>query len=101
MKKINLYTYKIENGGFMETPTKIEGIKFIGLNVRLISEGKKLLTNGEKKVRSIKVPSEEVGLWNEIEATPEEIKDSFLVSLDEVNYKELLNIITGEEEVIE
>jgi hypothetical protein len=97
MKKTNIYVYKTEKGGVMKTPLKIEEVEPIEEKVRLIAEHKKLLTNGEKRVRTIEVEKGEEKNWTEVEATTAEIKESFL--LDEtVSYKKLLDIITGEEE---
>jgi hypothetical protein len=97
MKKTNIYVYKTEKGGVMKTPLKIEEVEPTEEKIRLIAEHKKLLTNGEKRVRTIEVERGEEENWIEVEATIAEIKESFL--LDEAaSYKKLLDIITNEEE---
>ena len=61
----------------------------------------KILTNGKVRISSIQVLESEILLWQEVEKTVEEIekeRESHEESKsDEANYKELLDIITGEE----
>jgi hypothetical protein len=97
MKKTNIYVYKTEKGGIMKTPLKIEGVEPTEEKTRLIAEHKKLLTNGEKRVRTIEVERGEEENWIEVEATIAEIKESFLLG-ETASYKKLLDVITGEEE---
>ena len=91
MKIIEVYVYQ-GNNGTITSPIKIPGIESIK-KIRLGADAKKILTNGNEKTRMKEVSEEEVALWYEIDATEEDYRSGLIV--DRVNYKELLDVVTG------
>ena len=87
---INIYQMgetEIKTPGTMSFPK-------IGEKLRLMAEGGKTLTDGLKRTRIVEVSYEEETLWQEVELTEEEKPKP--AEVDNTNYKELLDIITGE-----
>lgn len=64
MTKTVIYKY-LGTNGVIESPVHLEDIYYVRL-IALMADDNKLLTNGEIKVKSIKVPEEEVSNWREI-----------------------------------
>ena len=64
MTKTVIYKY-LGTNGVIESPVHLEDIYYVRL-IALTADDNKLLTNGEIKVKSIKVPEEEVSNWREI-----------------------------------
>ncbi len=64
MTKQIIYKY-LGTNGVIESPVHLEDIYYIRL-VQLTADNKKLLTDGTRKVRSIRVPEAEVDNWKEI-----------------------------------
>ena len=67
MKQQVIYRY-LGTNGVIESPVHLEGIYSVRL-VTLIADKNKVLTNGTQKVKSIKVPEEEVSEWREVYVT--------------------------------
>lgn len=65
MTKQVIYKY-LGTNGVIESPVHLEDIYYIRL-IQLIADPHKLLTDGERKVVSVKVPEDEVDLWTEID----------------------------------
>lgn len=63
MLKDTQYKYLGTNGVII-SPVHLEDIYYIK-QIKLIADDGKYLTNGEKKVKTILVPEEEVELWHE------------------------------------
>ena len=93
----NIYVYQGE-GGIVTSFVKIPKTEYTE-KIRLIADSGKFLTNGERKVRTIEVlPNEKMG-WTEIDATEEDYKNELIARRQQLpNYKEMLDIITGETE---
>lgn len=64
MTKIKMYKYLGRNG-ILTTRIQLDGINFIPM-VELIAGEGKVLTNGEKKVKTIIIEEEEISQWREI-----------------------------------
>ena len=67
MKQQVIYRY-LGTNGVIESPVHLEGIYSVRL-VTLIADKNKVLTDGTKKVKSIKVPEEEASEWREVYIT--------------------------------
>jgi hypothetical protein len=65
MNKEIIYRY-LGTNGIIESPVHLEDTYYVRLCRLTASEGH-TLTNGEKTLRSVKVPEEEIGDWIEIE----------------------------------
>lgn len=91
MKITEVYIYQ-GNNGTITSPVKIPEIESTK-KIRLGADPKKILTNGNEKTRMKEVYEEEISLWYEVDATEEDYKSGLIV--DRVNYKELLDVITG------
>ena len=66
MTKETIYKYSGTNG-VIESPVHLEDIYYIRL-FRLVADEGHLLTDGNKKVKSVRVPEDEVSNWTEIKA---------------------------------
>lgn len=64
MKKEIIYRYFGTNGS-IETPVHLEDIYYVRLNCLKAEEGH-ILTNGEIKLYSVRVPENEISLWTEV-----------------------------------
>ena len=64
MTKQVIYKY-LGTNGVIESPVHLENIYYIK-TVRLIADAGKILTDGNVKVYSTRVPEEEVENWKEI-----------------------------------
>ena len=64
MTKIKMYKYLGRNG-ILTTRIQLDGINFIPM-VELIAGEGKVLTNGEKKVKTIVIEEEEISQWREV-----------------------------------
>lgn len=64
MTKSVLYKY-LGTNGIIESPVHLEDIYYIRVIALTADEGK-ILTNGVRKLHSIRVPEEEVENWKEI-----------------------------------
>lgn len=64
MTKTAYYTY-LGTNGTITSPIHLEDIYYI-VRYRLVADKGYLLTDGERKVKTITVPAEEVSLWTEI-----------------------------------
>ena len=64
MTKRKMYKYLGRNG-ILTTRIQLDGINFIPM-VELIAGEGKVLTNGEKKVKTIVIEEEEISQWREI-----------------------------------
>ena len=100
MKKLKVYKYYSDNGVVVTSIDLEIGNPIISF--RLIADTDKILTNGEKREEVVEVPEEEISNWQEVEKTEEEKEEEntpfFPPQEEPVNYKELLEIITGVEE---
>ena len=105
MQKIKVYYYGSEQG-YISTPIdlKIEGGKIL---YRLFPENGKILTNGTVRLNVVETTEDKISLWEEIERREDEKIESidFINPLtpiqedeQEINYKRLLDIVTGNEE---
>lgn len=65
MTKMTIYKY-LGTNGVVETPVHLEGIYYVRLLYLTADEGK-ILTNGDKKEKVIKIPEEELSNWYEID----------------------------------
>jgi hypothetical protein len=63
MLKEVYYTY-LGTNGTITSKVHLEDVYYIR-KIKLIADDGKYLTNGEKKVKTILVPEEEVELWHE------------------------------------
>lgn len=63
MLKEIYYTY-LGTNGTITTKVHLEDIYYVR-KIKLIAENNSYLTNGEKKVKTIMVPEEEVEQWHE------------------------------------
>ena len=66
MIKQIMYEYLGTNGSIC-SPVHLEDIYYIRL-FRLVADEGHLLTDGNKKVKSVRVPEDEVSNWTEIKA---------------------------------
>lgn len=66
MTKETIYKY-LGTNGVIESPVHLEDIYYIRL-FRLVADEGYLLTDGNKKVKSVRVPEDEVSNWTEIKA---------------------------------
>lgn len=64
MTKKVLYKY-LGTNGVIETPIHLEDIYYVRVIILTADDGK-LLTDGDRKVFSVRVPEEEVDKWREI-----------------------------------
>ena len=64
MIKNVLYRY-LGTNGVIESPVHLEDIYYVRI-IELVAEGRNQLTDGEKTVKRIRVPEDEVGKWHEI-----------------------------------
>lgn len=64
MKKQVIYKY-LGTNGVVETPVHLEDIYYVRMLLLEADDGK-ALTDGEKKVKVIKIPEEELESWKEI-----------------------------------
>lgn len=92
MIKTKLYQYTSSNGT-ATIPINLE-IGRPKILYQLSAEKGKILTNGTIEVRHTIVPEEELKLWDEID---KEIEDTPVDEYEEIDYKSLLDIITGNE----
>jgi len=58
------YKY-LGTNGVIESPVHLEDIYYVRV-IALTADKGKILTDGTRKVRSIKVPEEEVDIWKEV-----------------------------------
>lgn len=65
MKKAVIYRY-LGTNGIIESPVHLEDTYYVRL-YRLIAEEGKVITNGDKVLRSVLIPEEELDQWYEIE----------------------------------
>lgn len=65
MKKQTTYKY-LGTNGTLETPIHLEGIYFIKY-YKLTADAGKILTDGVKKVTSVKIAEDELDKWSEID----------------------------------
>lgn len=66
MTKQVFYKY-LGTNGVIESPVHLEDIYYVRLILLQADKGK-VLTDGTRKVQSVKVPEEEVSSWEEIKA---------------------------------
>lgn len=66
MTKQVFYKY-LGTNGVIESPVHLEDIYYVRLILLQADKGK-VLTDGTRKVQSVKVPEEEVSNWKEIKA---------------------------------
>lgn len=66
MTKQVFYKY-LGTNGVIESPVHLEDIYYVRLILLQADKGK-VLTDGTRKVQSVKVPEEEVSNWEEIKA---------------------------------
>lgn len=71
MQKKDLYFYKGENGGAVQTLVKIPGAEFTPM-YRLIADDGKELTDGSVKVSVIDIAVDDLSKWSEVEKKVEE-----------------------------
>ena len=102
MTKTKIYKYKSEKG-YIITPIKIETKEPPIIFYRIVADDKKILTNGKVRKIMVEVFEEEVSLWREVDKNQEELEleQNFYPSNNEdnseIDYKELLDIVTGNE----
>lgn len=65
MTKTVIYRY-LGTNGIIESPVHLEDTYYVRL-YRLIAEEGKVITNGDKILRSVLIPEEELDQWYEIE----------------------------------
>lgn len=65
MTKIKMYKYLGRNG-ILTTRIQLDGINFIPMTELIAADGK-MLTNGERVVKSVIIEDEEISLWREID----------------------------------
>lgn len=64
MKKMVLYRY-LGTNGTIESPVHLEDIYYVRL-LKLTADVGKTLTDGEKTLRTVTIPEEELPKWKEI-----------------------------------
>ena len=101
MKQAKFYQYSSNYGTVLTTVNLEFGIPKIVYH--LIAEKGKILTNGITRVSSVEVDTNELKLWKEVERTQEELQEEKqyydeITNNETNNYKQLLDIITGERE---
>lgn len=64
MKKQVIYKY-LGTNGVIETPIHLEDIYYTRL-IELRADEDKILTNGMKQCKSIRIPEDEIDLWHEV-----------------------------------
>ena len=64
MTKQVLYKY-LGTNGVIESPVHLEDVYYIRINVLTAAEGK-ILTNGAKRVKSVRCSDEELSKWKEV-----------------------------------
>jgi hypothetical protein len=69
MTKETLYRY-LGTNGVLETPIHLEDIYYVRL-LKLTADAGHMMTNGEKTVRTVTIPEEELDNWTEIEVGQE------------------------------
>ena len=106
MRSVEIYNYKSDYG-YIKTPINL-GIDNPKISFRLVADEGKILTNGADRKIMVEIPKSEISLWVEVEKTIEEkeqeeqdaisnIINVKKVTNDGTDYKELLDIITGNE----
>lgn len=102
MKKEKMYRYSSTSGAIISNiDLKIENQTEC---YRLFSDWGKILTNGIVRKECVEVLTNELDQWYEVEKTDEEMGSGTQVpqppisSEDNINYKQLLDIITEGEE---
>jgi hypothetical protein len=65
MTKQVIYKY-LGTNGVIESPVHLEDIYYVRL-IQLTADINKFLTDGTRKVKSIRVPEEEIENWQEID----------------------------------
>ena len=102
MTKTKMYKYKSEEG-YIITPIEIKTEEPAPFFYRIVADNKKILTNGKVRKIMVEVFEEEVSLWQEVDKNQEELEleQNFYFSNNEdnseIDYKELLDIVTGNE----
>lgn len=102
MTKTKMYKYKSEKG-YIITPIEIKTEEPVPFFYRIVADDKKILANGKVRKIMVEVFEEEVSLWQEVDKNQEELEleQNFYFSNNEdnseINYKELLDIVTGNE----
>lgn len=100
MRQTKIYKYSSSHGTII-TPINLE-MGNPTISYRLTADAKKILTNGTIRVEITEVVEEDIKLWEEVDKTEEELalEEEFKQNekTEEVNYKELLDIIVGEED---
>lgn len=64
MLKQVIYRY-LGTNGIIESPVHLEDTYYIRL-IQLTAEEGHLLTNGERKYRTVRVPEDDIDLWTEV-----------------------------------
>lgn len=97
MTKFNIYIYT-SNNGTVCTPINL-GYGNPREAVRLIADGRKILTNGTERQMVVEVPTEETSLWTEVEMTETELAEYYPIVESTIggdtSYQKLLDIVTG------
>lgn len=96
MKKTKIYQYSSSKGTVL-TAVNLE-IGNPKILYQLIAENDKILTNGIIRTHCVNTIAEEIHLWQEVEKTEEEKMQQSASNDSDVNYKLILDIITGNEE---
>ena len=65
MKKTVMYRY-LGTNGIIESPVHLEGVYFVRMLKLTADEGKALTKDGEKFVRMVTIPEDELELWSEV-----------------------------------
>ena len=65
MTKSYVYRYLTEDGGMLETTSKLAGVSGVTL-IRLVAGKDKMLTNGKITCPAIVVPENAVDSWREV-----------------------------------
>lgn len=102
MKQIKVYKYSSSHGTII-TPINLE-MGEPTIYYRLIADAKKILTNGTIRTEVKEVIEDDIKLWEEVDKTEDELalEEGLGQEITEepeegVSYKELLDIVTGEE----
>ena len=64
MQKTVIYRY-LGTNGIIDSPVHLEDVYYIRL-YDLVADNKKILVNGDTKVKSITIPEEDLENWKEI-----------------------------------
>ena len=65
MVKQVFYKY-LGTNGVIESPVHLEDVYYVRI-MALTADKNKILTNGEKKLKFVKIPEEELEKWSEID----------------------------------